>query len=341
MTARTTTPDRAEISRQNGRKSRGPGPEGQRRSRMNAVKHGLTAKIPVLPGEDECTYRILVTNFLAALDPHNAVEVVLAEQAALASWKIARAERAECSRVGLALRAIEAAAGRETHDEIAAMGHWLLTDTLRARQNAAASLFPFLSEDRQDPFRRGRGDPRHIVLRLEATADGCQWLLDQWARLGARLERGRDWRTNELILALQLRGQRPLGADLLEWEGLLESTPADGEPEVIAQTRRALVLQLDEGARGDPAGQRGVAAAGAGGGRATAPAAGGAPAARGGRPVRSGRPAGGGHDGGRGADAAVPARFRPQAAPGAPHPAEAPPGRGCRRRRRSGARRHP
>ena len=63
------------------------------------------------------------------------------------------------------------------------MGHWLLTDTLRARQNAAASLLPFLSEDRHDPFRRGRGDPRHIVLRLEATADGCQWLLDQWARL--------------------------------------------------------------------------------------------------------------------------------------------------------------
>ena len=71
---------------------------------MNAVKHGLTAQIPVLPGEDECTYRVLVTNFLEALDPHNAVEVVLAEQAALASWKIARAERAECSRVGLALR---------------------------------------------------------------------------------------------------------------------------------------------------------------------------------------------------------------------------------------------
>ena len=92
------------------------------------------------------------------------------------------------------------------------MGHWLLTDTLRARQEAGKALFPFLSEDRKDPFGRGRGDPRHIVLRLEATADGCRWLLEQWARLGRRLERGHDWRTNELILALQLRGQRPLGA---------------------------------------------------------------------------------------------------------------------------------
>ena len=222
------------------------------------------------------------------------------------------------------------------------MGHWLLTDTLRAGRTPPPALFPFLSEDRQDPFRRGRGDPRHIVLRLEATADGCRWLLDQWARLGRRLERGRDWRTNELIVALHLRGQRPLGADLLEWGGLLESTPADGEPEVIAQARRALLLQLDEGVPGDPAGQRAALR------RLVREEAerlqrrkAGSRAARGGRPGRAGRPAGGGHDGGRGADAAVPARFRSQAAPGAQHPAEAPPGRGCRRRRRSGARRRP
>ncbi len=256
MTARATTPDRAEISRQNGRRSRGPtSPEGKRRSCMNSIKHGMTTR-SVLPGEDEGAYRGLVTNFLDALAPHNAVEVVLAEQAALATWKIARSERGEAARVSAAIRTIEAGANRETHDEIAAMGHWLLTDSLRARQEAGKALFPFLSEDRKDPFGRGRGDPRHIVLRLEATADGCQWLLEQWARLGRRLERGHDWRTNELILALQLRGQRPLGADLLEWGGLLESTPADGEPEVIAQTRRALQLQLDEGAPGDPAGRR-------------------------------------------------------------------------------------
>ena len=84
-----------------------------------------------------------------------------------------------------ALRAAEAAAGTEHDDEVAAMGHWLLTDALRARQDAGMSLFPFLSEDRHDPFRRGRGDPRHIVLRLEATADGCRWLLGQWARLAS------------------------------------------------------------------------------------------------------------------------------------------------------------
>ncbi len=257
MTARTTAADRAEISRRNGRLSRGPtSPQGKKRSCMNSIKHGMTARLPVLPGEDEAAFCRLVDDVSDALGPRDAVEVVLAEQVASATWRIARAERCEAARVSAALRAAEADAGLQTHDEVAAMGHWLLTDTLRARQNAAASLFPFLSEDRHDPFRRGRGDPRHIVLRLEATALGCQWLLEQWTRLGRRLERGHDWRTNELIVALHLRGQRPLGADLLEWGGLLEPAAADGEPEVVAQARRALLLQLDEGVPRDPAGLR-------------------------------------------------------------------------------------
>ena len=210
----------------------------------------------MLPGEDEAAFRRRVNDITDALALSNAAEVLLAEQAVLASWKIERAERAEAARVAAALRAAEAGADLEKRDEIAAMGHWLLTDTLTARQDAAASLLPFLSEDRHDPFRRGRGDPRHIVLRLEATAGGCEWLLDQWARLRERLERGHDWRTNELIVALQLRGQRPLGLDLAEWKGLLEPIPAGGDPELIARARRRLLSQLEESLPGDPPGQR-------------------------------------------------------------------------------------
>ncbi len=255
MTATMTAVDRAEISRRNGRKSRGPGPQGKQQSRWNALKHGMSARMHILPGEDPDAYRRQVDGFLDALAPRNAVEVVLAEQVALAVWKIERAERSEAARVAIAIRAAEATAGLETRDEVAAIGHWLLTDELRARQEAGVSLFPFLSDDRHDPFRRGRGDPKHVVLRLEASAEGCRWLIDQWARLGRRLERGHDWRTNELIVALQLRGQRPLGLDLLEWVRLLEPLPADLEPEATAQLRRRLLLQLDESLPNDPAGQ--------------------------------------------------------------------------------------
>ena len=197
-----------------------------------------------------------------------------------------------------ALRAADAAAGTEHDDEIAAMGHWLLTDALRPRQDAAKSLFPFLSEDRKGPFERGRGDPRHIVLRLEGTAAGCRWLLGQWARLGQRLERGRDWRTTELIVAVQLRGQRPLARDVLEWQGALEPIPADGDAELIAEVRRQLLDQFEEDLPEDPAGRRAAFGAGGRGEGAAGAAAGGSRAAGGGGPSRAAGPAGDGPDGG-------------------------------------------
>ncbi len=53
-----TSPDRAEISRQNSRRSTGPKSEiGKSRSKYNALKHGLTAKLPVLPQEDPEAFR--------------------------------------------------------------------------------------------------------------------------------------------------------------------------------------------------------------------------------------------------------------------------------------------
>ena len=53
MTNPATTSKRAEASRHNGRKSRGPKTaEGKSRSRFNALNHGMRAKTIVLPGED-------------------------------------------------------------------------------------------------------------------------------------------------------------------------------------------------------------------------------------------------------------------------------------------------
>src|SRR5438552_3906560 len=45
--------DRADISRKNGAKGRGPTTmEGRRRASMNALQHGLRAEMLILPGED-------------------------------------------------------------------------------------------------------------------------------------------------------------------------------------------------------------------------------------------------------------------------------------------------
>ena len=74
---------------------------------MNAVKHGMTATTPVLPGEDPDAFRDRLDAWAEALAPADAVEQFLVEQAATASWKIERADRIEAARLFAALRAAE------------------------------------------------------------------------------------------------------------------------------------------------------------------------------------------------------------------------------------------
>ncbi len=178
MTARTTAAERGEISRKNGSLSRGPiSSEGKARSRMNAIKHGMTARIPVLPGEDPETFRQQVEGIVGSISPRTAPEMALAEQAALCLWKIERGERVEAARAAAALRAAEAQAEARRQEELAAMGRWLLADTVKTKRETAEDLLAFLPEDRHAPFRAGRGEPLVILLRIQATADGCRWLL--------------------------------------------------------------------------------------------------------------------------------------------------------------------
>jgi hypothetical protein len=55
---------------------------------------------------------------------------------------------------------------------------------------------------------------------------------------------------------LQLLGQRPLGRDAIEWQGWTEPILPAGDAEAIAELRRRMLLQLDDGLPDDPAGRR-------------------------------------------------------------------------------------
>jgi hypothetical protein len=88
---------RAEASRKNGAKSRGPKtPEGKARSSRNALKHGLRAeRFLVLADEDAAAFEALQAALLAELAPVGAVQTVLAQRVVSAAWRLGRADEIE------------------------------------------------------------------------------------------------------------------------------------------------------------------------------------------------------------------------------------------------------
>ena len=182
-------------------------------SRFNALKHGLTAKTLVLPGECQEEYQAKIDLFKECLGTQDALEDELAEMAGQAAWKIKRSERA-----------LDARARRELLNKQDA-------DTLQAKINAAAigkrlffdrrgpiELYPSHDFEHKQPRTScpdgpdDPDDPKQLVIRLEAFPIGCRWLLDRWTELGQILELGMSWQPHEKLKAIRLLGMQPLNA---------------------------------------------------------------------------------------------------------------------------------
>jgi hypothetical protein len=88
---------RAEASRKNGAKSRGPKtPEGKARSAMNALKHGLRAeKYVTLLDEEWDEFTKLEAALERELAPEGPLQSILARRIARAAWRLMRADRLE------------------------------------------------------------------------------------------------------------------------------------------------------------------------------------------------------------------------------------------------------
>ncbi len=108
-----TSQKRIEANRRNAMRSTGPrtqlgkarskanaalstGPrtaEGKIRSSLNALTHGLTARTPVLPGEDAAALQQRMDAWMADTRPGNLDEEALVRQAVHLSWRLERADR--------------------------------------------------------------------------------------------------------------------------------------------------------------------------------------------------------------------------------------------------------
>lgn len=82
---------RLQSARANGAKSRGPvTAEGRRKSSMNAIKHGLTAKTLVLPNEDPDEYQQMLDSYIEQFQPAGQIELDLIHEMAAAKWRQGR-----------------------------------------------------------------------------------------------------------------------------------------------------------------------------------------------------------------------------------------------------------
>jgi hypothetical protein len=97
------TPDRAEINRNNAQHSTGPKTEaGKWKSSLNALRHGLTGQIVVMPTEDLAAYRSHIKSFTDEYTPKGATEAQMVQQLADTSWRLNRAASLEANLYTLA-----------------------------------------------------------------------------------------------------------------------------------------------------------------------------------------------------------------------------------------------
>lgn len=120
---------RAEQSRVNGARSRGPtSPRGLAVSSANALRHGLLARSPTIRGESPEALAEWTSRVVAELAPRGAVAEALALRVAELTWRLQRAGAAEARLAELAvadaearaIRAVGGAAGVTTLAELTA-----------------------------------------------------------------------------------------------------------------------------------------------------------------------------------------------------------------------------
>jgi hypothetical protein len=96
------TPAQYTANRLNAEKSHGPtSPQGKARSKMNALRHGLTARVVVLPSEDMDAYQAFSKEIVDSLDAQTPVERQFAQTVADNQWRINRIRSIEDGMLGM------------------------------------------------------------------------------------------------------------------------------------------------------------------------------------------------------------------------------------------------
>ena len=211
---------RIDANRKNSKLSTGPRTEeGKRKSRANALKHGLCASVCVPEDLELVSQRS--RELFDTLKPQNELHVWMVEHAAIATIRIDHCERME----------------RRARDKHSLRAELTWDDDRRLEAEVLG--------------RSLASEPAETVTLLQKTPQGCEWLMSRWAMLAysADMQEGK-WTDDQTKLAFDLLGT-PIGFRegrkpglTLDFEGKVLKSGDD--PAAVARREVALLKEKRE-----------------------------------------------------------------------------------------------
>jgi hypothetical protein len=98
-----TSDKQLEANQANALLSSGPTEEGKKRSRLNALRHGITGQVTTMTDEDRAAHDKLSQALVKDLAPEGAMEIQLAQRIATDSWRLNRISAVEDNLFALGL----------------------------------------------------------------------------------------------------------------------------------------------------------------------------------------------------------------------------------------------
>jgi hypothetical protein len=126
---------RAKINRANSQHSTGPQTAaGKKKSSLNALRHGLTSQLVVMPDEDFQAYQLHIESFIGEYLPQGATEIQLAQALADTSWRMNRVAALETNLLALGAAVQPGAFANPVQDALATVA------SLESRSKTLANL---------------------------------------------------------------------------------------------------------------------------------------------------------------------------------------------------------
>jgi hypothetical protein len=217
------------ANRENALKSTGPKTEeGKKRSRANALKHGLCSSVVV--EEDQALIDERTRDLFFGLKPQCHYHNWLVDKAAVISLRIDRAERIE----------------RRVRDKVSLKAELVWDDERRLEAEHLGNMLASHSSQ--------------TVQALKRTPQGCEWLLARWAMLAFVADEGNGWTEDQTNLAFDMlatpaafREGRTPGVGLT-FDGVRDDFQGDlsavARREIAAiKAQREVVAEIDEAER--------------------------------------------------------------------------------------------